>query len=95
MNHSPGKWEVTTDPDNSQALAVKSDDGGYLVATVWPVSRIHDNAKLIAAAPELLAALESLLDATLGRVGPSSIDPDDDIESMRDKCLAAINKATL
>ena len=111
MKHTPGPWRagdiLIADLETYGAICayaswpcVSAGVGGHLTICTMDSEDFNReeqeaNARLISAAPDLLAALESLLGSTLGRVGPSSIDPDDDIESMRDKCLAAINKATL
>ena len=67
-NHTPGPWaaiEIKGDPLRSFAI----DAGVYLGSlAVWPVhsDEMQANAQLIAAAPDLLAALESvLLDANV------------------------------
>jgi hypothetical protein len=69
--HTPGPWEVSIGDDygitaeaypKEYSHSFKSDDLGYLLALVG--NRAEDfgkaNARLIAAAPDLLAALEAL-----------------------------------
>jgi len=52
MAHTPGPW-VVREPQGDEHAEVYAEDGGVLVA--WPTA---DNAKLIAAAPELLSQLK-------------------------------------
>jgi hypothetical protein len=60
--HTPGPWKVVDESivtsDDNHCIAVIESDGGYEV--VRPQRRA--NAKLIAAAPDLLTALEDLTD---------------------------------
>lgn len=92
--HTPGPWSTSFGlNDYIRILAVN----GHAVAHVYRTSFDKDvalgaNAKLIAAAPDLLAAAEYALDcATTRRTG-------DDLEAMaikvRDLLTAAIEKAT-
>lgn len=62
--YTPGPWEVsgtsiTAPPCNNDGtcIAVIEDDGGYEA----PPEQREANARLIAAAPDLLAALKTLL----------------------------------
>lgn len=64
MTHTKGKWVING--------IIIEDNTGYPIARVWPntklssaksVELIKANACLIAAAPELLAACEMLLEA--------------------------------
>ena len=54
--HTLGPWQAT-EGGNVRTVA----EPGWLVATVASTFRKQGNARLIAAAPELLAALERLL----------------------------------
>lgn len=63
---TPGPWRVgpvddtvVTAPDGSEIAAI---DGDYNEPDLWPV--MEANARLIAAAPDLYAALESQMRAT-------------------------------
>lgn len=63
--HTPGPW--TTGPHyTNEAIYIQqpceTSNGGWLVATVWGEDK-EANARLIAAAPELLAALEAMVKA--------------------------------
>jgi hypothetical protein len=53
--HTPGPWQFDTDSDT-----IDSADGRQLAGVFGPKLEAHANARLIAAAPELLAALEGL-----------------------------------
>lgn len=64
MNHTPGPWETNTeDSERGHSIFAANDE---LVATAWFVwdndneGRQANNAKLIAAAPDLLEALEAI-----------------------------------
>jgi hypothetical protein len=71
--HTPGPWEVWTDPGiETRDLSVGPVNGGIAVAdivttnahgiaTADSISTGHANANLIAAAPDLLNALEGLM----------------------------------
>lgn len=70
MSHTPGPWidghNVSHEP-TVRSSQPDADNGGFIVATCHgPNAR--DNARLIAAAPELLQALEELLFASRGLV---------------------------
>lgn len=57
MNHTPGPWQV---PDDNH-VGVYGGDEQTLIATVARTPDRIANARLIAAAPELLAALKLAL----------------------------------
>lgn len=62
MGHTPGPWrvsEATRTPDGNPCFHYIEADAS-IVASTWAGPNI-ENACLIAAAPDLLAALESLL----------------------------------
>ena len=88
--HTPGPWNVTK-------LYVRKQDGG-LVASIndlWqkqktPKAEMDANARLIAAAPELLAALEELLWAA----SRTSLETDGDYSNAFTAARAAIAKTT-
>jgi hypothetical protein len=70
MSHTPGPWKVSRRFDVYQDTK-KPGVGGTFVASTKGISELPESinqvcdadAKLIAAAPELLAALESIVDA--------------------------------
>lgn len=66
LKHTKGEWEI--DPDDNYSITAKQapDDGGDIICMApleWEDSmkRWEANAKLIAAAPELLEALNNLV----------------------------------
>jgi|688.fasta_scaffold591235_3 hypothetical protein len=60
--HTPGPWFVGTKPGVWAGPVVKADGGNKGVAfVVGPPAVDEANARLIASAPELLAALKRLL----------------------------------
>ena len=75
--HTPGPWETSRDAvqEGHVQITVYSESDGERVATVF---QCEANARLIAAAPDLLAALERSLNwlasypggGTLSRTGP-------------------------
>ena len=61
MSHTPGPWYVSVD------LMVRTEnEGGAPIASVWedfgPIKRGLDNARLIAAAPDLYRELQKARD---------------------------------
>lgn len=78
MGHTPGPW-VVREPQALEHAEVYAEDGGALVA--WPIA---NNARLIAAAPELLVACKHLL---------VNAEADGWSEFMLADARAAINKA--
>lgn len=68
MQHTPGPWRI--DEEQGQPYVIDEQDAG--VCTVWrqpldPPEWADASARLIAAAPDLLAALESVQSAMLAR----------------------------
>ena len=78
--HTPGPWAI--EPDALGESSIVTDNGGT-IADVY--GRNPANARLIAAAPDLLAALQAVADYWAGGDVPADIDA-----AMR----AAIAKAT-
>lgn len=63
-NFTPGPWKV--DSDGADVWVMKDHSGGQGIAAIFDVNGIAEmtaNAALIAAAPELLAALEFCAEA--------------------------------
>lgn len=63
--HTPGPWEVHRLPQgdfSEPSIAIYGDGGRRAVALIHSATRAEANARLIAAAPELLAALEGILE---------------------------------
>lgn len=101
MTHTPGPWFVERMYEASRTIAMMRDFKGPNVALAvhgpqnWihaagAAEQIEANARLIAAAPELLIALKETLDYW-DSTGFSTCEPDCDclVESVRD----AIHKA--
>ena len=94
MMHTPGPW--TVDP---KTLAVYAPDRhGHASAvrvaecgrTLLPTAEIAANAALVAAAPDLLAALQALV----GEADLGEIDNEDNARLLLDWARAAIARAT-
>lgn len=88
LQHTPGPWAIAA-PNPSIGFVVYSM--GRVVAGVSAVldaQDAHANAKLIAAAPELLDALDCLVDAVVNRA------PADHLEGYLRTAERAIAKAT-
>ena len=87
--HTPSPWTVS-------GKQVKSIDHGkrYTVATAnnpkFTDEANANNARLIAAAPDLLAALQALV----GEADLGELDYDDDTRALLDNARAAIERAT-
>lgn len=86
INHTPGPWYVISE----QGL-IQADSGVYVVSRTertigMKAGEQEANNRLIAAAPELLAALETLLTAV-------EVDKVPGIGLATDKARAAIRKA--
>ena len=70
--HTPGPWRIATEPSGIRARHIKADSYLTVCSSLTSVSRncgpdeINANARLIAAAPELLAALETAYMALIG-----------------------------
>jgi len=89
MTHTPGPWRMCamTETDRGRMWGINGDEGTSGLsgdARLAEVFSIEANAKLVAAAPELLAALKRI-DEIAGFRGFVDID---------DICLAAIAHAT-
>ncbi len=105
--HTPGPWQVDDEmPPNTAGVFVRvhgdpfGHDMGIPIAApiLTPAYRAsagerRANARLIAAAPDLLAALQELLKhAGIADADPSDIDGEDHVRESRAR--AAIKKAT-
>ncbi len=84
--HTPGPWVYSFESVDPE-WAVVTTVGGAVIANVNADHRQEANARLIAAAPDLLAALKLLESAA--RILPPNIDPDSPLAQAR----AAIAKA--
>lgn len=84
--HTPGPWVVTGyDEEFQDQINIQNERLDYFVAAALDCKAVVANARLIAAAPDLLEALQALL-----------ADPGRDFirSSAWDKARAAITKAT-
>ena len=62
MGHTKGEWKVTKSGNKNFDLAIVVEDGGSIChITKWFDAK--GNAKLIAAAPDMLEALINIVDA--------------------------------
>lgn len=60
MTHTPGPWVVEPITNNDEAYGVyASAENAFVAVTPWGPST-EENATLIAAAPDMLAALEEM-----------------------------------
>lgn len=99
QSHTPGSWGVEDPMDHCLTIVANPDapvyDWKWVATCDWPSEEDHDitseevkaNARLIASAPDLLSALEDILDAI------GTHDPDWAWEE-RKNARAAIAKAT-
>jgi len=94
MGHTKGKWEIAKSGNDDFNICVRThlDGGSICHITSW--SEEYANAKLIAAAPDLLKALKEI------SLGNGAYDPDqlkhasNCIDNMKLLALEAIKKAT-
>ena len=65
VNHTPGPWFVRELHEDQAEIILEGIERGHAIATVstWGEAELKANAQLIAAAPELLAALNAYRDA--------------------------------
>lgn len=62
MNHTPGPWETSVLSGGTQ-WEICGTDGGDAIASVVECQSAAANARLIAAAPDLLQTLREIADA--------------------------------
>lgn len=96
MNHSSGPWKIQdlgerTGYPNWHSFAVRTEKENVHLATVGNIDRYFEgkelaNAKLMAAAPDLLAACRAVLTRQDWPVGTCKI---------KQQLIAAVEKATL
>lgn len=62
--HTPGPWEAHWIPGHfsEPSIGIYGDGGRRAVALIHSATRAEANARLIAAAPELLASLQGILE---------------------------------
>lgn len=61
--HTPGPWHFAPSLDDTYVVCESDDNGASTVALVYAADAAKPDARLIAAAPDLLAALEKVLAA--------------------------------
>lgn len=91
--HTPGPWNAVNN-DAGTALEIWDDDG-QMIANVQPQDPPaveHANARLIAAAPDLLAALRDILATSVARSDLGTIAPAPRLDTVV-RARAAIAKA--
>lgn len=92
--HTPGPWQYDTFEGGPVAAIVEPDGTHIADISTLLNSTAHSalavNARLIAAAPELLAALQALV----GEADLGELDHDDDTRALLDTARAAIERAT-
>ncbi len=92
MKHTPGPWDYWSgyNPVDELEAQITTEDGDIVIASYnRQIPEGEANARLLAAAPELLEALQDL-DALRGPFPPS----DEAVEAAWLKATAAIAKAT-
>lgn len=88
MSHTPGPWKYSLNVGPTKALIVEADGSTIVEIRLHTYDRrFESNARLIAAAPELLDALKALCDAV-------DNGKEKNIWPAMDKARAAIAKAT-
>ncbi|MFY4005997.1 hypothetical protein [Achromobacter denitrificans] len=90
--HTPGPWRYQPGRDSRPPYVIRGSEGGFVVVGMT-ADRQEADAALIAAAPELLEALEAE-EEWRGREDAGELDPEWDYETMvAAKRRAAISKA--
>lgn len=98
MKHTPGKWIVGSLDRNEQRQVV-SEVGSLVAVCAHECLRVNEpimeaNARLIAAAPELLEALKGIMQLQLAYAKPKHIDGTGGRrDEVFDRVAAAIAKA--
>ena len=86
MKHTPGPWRITHTADDSTFIDTDTDD--FIAQVRRTIPEYEENAHLIAAAPDLLEALQALFFANAETFsGLPTYDP------LWDKARTAIAKA--
>jgi hypothetical protein len=72
--HTPGPWNISGTDTRTGAPAMVSGKGDAAICDLYRRNPDNEaNARLIAAAPELLAALERLMASQLGAIPPNVV----------------------
>lgn len=93
--HTPGPWTVGVDEQDHGRPYVKDAEGYVVCALIFEpgTGEPEANARLIAAAPDLLEALRACHDY-LSCIPESAAGGDDDAVGLTRRAAAAISKAT-
>lgn len=91
MKHTPGPWKAAQPKHDPQAWDVCTESGGVLAKLTWG-GEGGANAKLMAAAPELLAACQAAMSKLDHYDGEYKGGPH--IKQVRDALRAAMHAAT-
>jgi hypothetical protein len=91
MNHTPGPWEYRSDGEAANHFSIVKPQGGFNGDAIIARLRCEGNAQLIAAAPDLLAAVRSFLEADTAPMG--SGDRELNLHRARAEARAALKKA--
>lgn len=93
MKHTSGPWELSPDavPKGHTQITVYAESNGERVATVF---REEANARLISAAPELLATLQEFVADIRANTVEATAKEWPDLCITYRKALEAIDKAT-
>jgi hypothetical protein len=91
-SHTPGPWyeQPSAGHERHGQSIVASERTGKTIAVVYDGNA---DAQLIAAAPDLLAALRNLFDDWVTLVGEDLREENDDVKRIWDSCEAAITQA--
>ena len=90
MSHTPGKWEVYRLQQETEIRV--SSEGPLIAQCNWSNPDVDDNARLISAAPALLAALRGIMDQACIEGCPEFTDKEtgQDVVLHTDECIAAL-----
>ncbi len=94
MAHTPGPWAAyPPEFTDGKCWTVQTDSGMTVRVCGGDTPENGGNARLIAAAPELLAALKSLFEDWVTLVGEDLKEQSDDVAMLWKCCEGAISKA--
>lgn len=85
--HTPGPWHVN---ENGRRVRVYSKGGSRIIAEIISPEGLEANARLIAAAPDMLTALHAI--CTAMKFHPSQ-GLEEALESAYNQCSDAVEKA--
>lgn len=98
MEHTKAPWvasEIIVNNAPNRIVIRENRWGGLVVADLGEAAQVNEaDAALIAAAPELLAALRGLLDAVIGAMGHATLPGQPGGLTAEGRAVVAIAKAT-